>query len=94
MKPNKKEVYVVTLYRWGDRECHSYVTWAGRSKSAALKAADAEEEYRGGKYNAEVLEFGEDGRERRVIVPLKRHPDFCKSSALQSANASRTAFEG
>ena len=69
-------IYVVTMYRWGDRECHSYVTWAGRSKSAALKAADAEEEYRGGKYNAEVLEFGEDGKERRVIVPLVPHPRF------------------
>ena len=69
-------IYVVTMYRWGDRECHSYVTWAGRSKAAAKIAATEEEEYRGGKYNAEVLEFGEDGKEQRVVVPLMPHPDW------------------
>ena len=53
----KKSIYVVTMYRWGNRENHSYVTWAGTSRKRAFKESDDEEMERGGKYEAEIVEF-------------------------------------
>ena len=54
MKPT---VYTVHAYRWGDHERHSYIVGVYAKKHAALKAADVEENYRGGKYICEVLEW-------------------------------------
>ena len=54
MKPT---VYTVHAYRWGDRECHSYSVGVYSKKHAALKAAQTESDYRGGKYECEVLEW-------------------------------------
>ena len=56
----KNQVYSVTAYRFGDRERHSYVVGVYSKKHAALKAAIAEEDYRGGKYVCEVLEWDLD----------------------------------
>ena len=53
----KKSIYVVTMYRWGNRENHSYVTWAGTSKKQALEESEKEADDGGGEYVAEVLEF-------------------------------------
>lgn len=50
------EIYSVTAYRWGDREMHSYIVGLFSKKYAALKSAEFEEEYRGGKYLCEVRE--------------------------------------
>lgn len=50
-------IYTVTAYRWGDREKHSYIVGVYNQKDAALKAAEFEEDYRGGKYGCEVLEW-------------------------------------
>lgn len=55
MKPTT--VYTVHAYRWGDRELHSYSVGAYGKKYAALKAAEAETEWSGGKYECEVLEW-------------------------------------
>lgn len=70
-------VYTVHAYRWGDRECHSYTVGVYSKKHAALKAAETEADYRGGKYECEVLEWTLDsGREgghdayRKTIKPL------------------------
>lgn len=49
-------VYVVTMYRFGDREKHSYVLGVWSDKAEADKHANAEVDYRGGKYKADVLE--------------------------------------
>ena len=57
MKPT---IYTVHAYRWGDRECHSYTVGVFGKKYAALKAAETEEDYRGGKYECEVLEWALD----------------------------------
>lgn len=57
MKPT---VYTVHAYRWGDRECHSYSVGVYYKKHAALKEAKAERDYRGGKYECEVLEWAMD----------------------------------
>jgi hypothetical protein len=54
MKPT---VYTVHAYRWGDRECHSYSVGVYSKKHAALKSAKTESDYRGGKYECEVLEW-------------------------------------
>ena len=54
MKPT---IYTVHAYRWGDRECHSYSVGVYGKKHAALKAAETEQDYRGGKYECEVLEW-------------------------------------
>lgn len=46
----KKEIYVVTAYRWGNRENHSYNIGVFNKANAAMKCADSHTEYRGGKY--------------------------------------------
>jgi hypothetical protein len=74
MKPT---VYTVHAYRWGDRECHSYSVGVYSKKHAALTAAQTEWDYRGGKYECEVLEWTLDsgiaGRHSdgpKVVKPL------------------------
>ena len=64
----KQTVYTVRACRWGDRELHSYVVGVYSKKHSALKAAEIEEEWRGGKYECEVLEWvlGE-GMEGRIL---------------------------
>lgn len=54
---NKRKiiVYVTTMYRWADREKHSYVVGVYDNETLALKIAESEEMDRGGKYSAEVL---------------------------------------
>jgi len=56
----EETIYTVHAYRWGDRECHSYTVGVFGKKNAALKAAETEEDYRGGKYECEVLEWALD----------------------------------
>ena len=50
-------VYSVHAYRWGNRKDHSYPVGVYRTKNKALKAAEAEEQYRGGKYVCEVYKW-------------------------------------
>lgn len=72
-----QQIYTVHAYRWGDRELHSYSVGVYPKKHAALQAAEAETEYRGGKYECEVIEWV-IGRlsnvahrpEGKVILPL------------------------
>ncbi len=74
----KNTIYTVHAYRWGDREMHSYPVGVYSKKHAALKAAEAEEDYRGGKYECEVLEWvpdsayenGSPGMPHKAIKPL------------------------
>ena len=47
-------IYVVTAYRFGDRESHSYVVGAFDNEEESLKQANLEREWRGGKYECEV----------------------------------------
>lgn len=56
----KPTIYTVHAYRWGDRQCHSYSVGVFSKKHAALKAAQTESDYRGGKYECEVLEWALD----------------------------------
>jgi maltoporin len=50
-------VYIVQAYRWGDSNQHCYIVGVFSNEDAALTAADAEEDYRGGKYACEVVEW-------------------------------------
>lgn len=55
-----KYSYIVTAYRFGERELHSYVVGVYSTKTKALKYADIEEDFRVGKYSCEVLEVKVD----------------------------------
>jgi len=48
-------IYIITAYRFGDKENHSYVVGAFSTKDEAIRQAKKEEEWRGGKYDCEVI---------------------------------------
>jgi hypothetical protein len=50
------KVFVVTAYRWGSNENHSYVVGVYSTMERAKKAGDLEESYRGGKYSCHILD--------------------------------------
>lgn len=50
-------VYVVTMYRYGDKEKHSYVYGAFSTEATAREWGEKEKEYRGGKYEPEIIRF-------------------------------------
>lgn len=56
----KTTLYSVTAYRFGNRQRHSYIVGIYSSKTKALNAANVEEDYRGGKYNCEVIQVDLD----------------------------------
>ena len=53
-------VYIVTAYRRGERENHSYVVGCFLQGKQAKECADSHTEYRGGKYACavEMVKFG------------------------------------
>jgi len=63
-----ENIYVTTMYRYGDRESHSYVVYAGFSEKDAIKAGLDNKEYRGGKYYPEVIEMSNSIRKS---IPYK-----------------------
>ena len=70
---NIQLIYTIHAYRWGDRECHSYSVGVHLSEEQALKQAEHEEDYRGGKYKCEVLEWNlgyEGNQPPKVIMEL------------------------
>lgn len=88
----KQIVYTVHAYRWGDRELHSYTVGVYSKKAAALKAADAETEYRGGKYECEVIEFEVDnGGAGRIDNPGKTIKELPKINTLEALNNARSS---
>ena len=54
------KVYVVKMNRFGDDESHSYPIGVFTKKLAARKAGQAEEDWRGGKYEAQIWVFNTD----------------------------------
>jgi hypothetical protein len=50
-------IFVVTAYRYGDTEKHSYVVGAYTTKEKAEQAKNSEESYRGGKYECGIAEL-------------------------------------
>ena len=51
-----KTMFVVQAYRYGNKENHSYIVGIFDSVERAVKASEAETDYRGGKYDCEVYE--------------------------------------
>jgi hypothetical protein len=97
----QKPVYVVTMYRWGNRENHSYVAAVSLDADKARQMAEQEEIDRGGKYQAEVIEVpvdDTDGEKFIDILALKPHPAFSKGAdrgvlrELESAEAREKAM--
>ncbi len=81
----KPEVYTVHAHRWGNRDNHSYIVGVYPDKEQAIKAAEDEEQHRGGKYSCEVIEwtlgigYRDDARlEPKTIHPLTPHPHFAQ----------------
>ena len=63
-------VYVVTMYRYGDREAHSYVLGVYSTKTIAETEAVREKDYCGGKYVPEIIEMPvDDGRRGDKKLP-------------------------
>ena len=56
-------VFVTTMYRYGDREKHSYVLGVWSSREIAMQAGKIEALWRGGKYEPEVTEWKVDANE-------------------------------
>lgn len=56
-------VYVVTMYRYGNRENHSYVLGVWSSQEAAYKAGQVEMAWRGEKYSPKISVWGIDKNE-------------------------------
>jgi len=77
-------MYIVTMYRYANREAHSYVLGVWNEKRMVMKAAEKEEENRGGKYIAEIVEVIPDqvldGTEKTIVlnqkVPIGREYNF------------------
>ena len=66
------KIYVVTMYRWGDRECHSYVEGAYIDPVVAETMGEHEAIDRGGKYEYEILEFDSSDADHRIVwKPMK-----------------------
>ena len=51
------DIYVITAYRWGLRNGHSYVVNATHKRFHALRIAINEYNERGGKYGIEVIQI-------------------------------------
>lgn len=66
------KVFVVHSYRWGDRECHSYQLGVYSSEKRAWQVAEYEAEWRGGKYECEIIEYTVDEPNGRVVKALPR----------------------
>ena len=65
------------MYRWGFRENHSYVLYAGFSKHQAIVTGSTEQISRGDKYSPEVVEFTPgDVKTNKVVYSLEQNPDF------------------
>lgn len=80
--------FVVTAYRWGDNERHSYVVAVLPTLDAALAVKSEEESWRGGKYSCGIVEWEADraycaGYVPNWAVAPDRHPDIAHSGAAR-----------
>jgi len=69
-----QNVFVVTAYRYADKEAHSYVVGVFEQQYYACGIAEKEKDCRGGKYDCEVikveLNIWKDGN-RKIIKSLE-----------------------
>ena len=82
--------YVVTAYRWGDTERHSYVVSVCLSLAGAKAIARDEEESRGGKYACGIAYDDGSGNVPRMVRepelrPEIKHPGAARRDELSEA---------
>lgn len=66
-------VYVVTMYRHAGRDGHSYVIFVTDNERMAVHAEKLECEYRGGKYDGEIVKIKlNDSDRKRIVIPGKK----------------------
>jgi hypothetical protein len=70
------KIYIVTAYKFGERNNHSYNLGVFNKKNAAQKAADEHCDYRGRKYSCQVEQcelntFSNSGKHTKVIYTSK-----------------------
>ena len=63
IKESKNEIFVVTMYRYGDHDKHSYILGVWSTKSLAELYGKNEEVWRNNKYVAETTKWIIDGNE-------------------------------
>ena len=66
-------VYVINAYRFGDREAHSYLEAVLHDKEMAFKHAEYHENYRGGKYECEIIEYNMDTLSQVIIKHIGKN---------------------
>lgn len=78
------KIFTVAAYRWGSKENHSYIVGVYSTEKRALEVAAIEEEFRGGKYECEVLEWKVDfGLDSRYDDgPMSEYYDVIKEIGL------------
>lgn len=74
-----KTVYVVTMYRYGNHEKHSYVLGVWSTKKEAQRMGNVEELWRGDKYTAEITEWIVDANEFDQLDDVISKEDTLKS---------------
>lgn len=68
------QIYVVTAYRFGDREQHKRDIGVYDTEELALQEADkVQKEFRGGDYSCEIIRYSLDSTPR-IIKPLTSFP--------------------
>ncbi len=68
LREQVRPVYVVTMYRYGEREKHSYVYGAFSTEATAREWGEKEKDYRGGKYEPEIIKFYVDSPTDFLVV--------------------------
>lgn len=62
-KLKEKRAFITTMYRYGNRELHSYVLGVWSTREKAMQAGETEALWRGGKYEPEVTPWVIDANE-------------------------------
>lgn len=68
------KTYIVTAYKYGSRNNHSYVVGVYNDKYLAVDSAEEEEDNNNGKYVCEVLCFNKtNSRIYKTIRPIRHY---------------------
>lgn len=78
-------IYIVTMYRFGHRQGHSYVLVVTQNKDTAIAHANSEEHDRGGKYAAEIVGYKLDDPENWQVI--KKLDSFYKDKTNAICNS-------
>lgn len=88
---NATDIYMVTAYRFGDREKHSYVVGIYTDLAKAVVSCSDEENNRGGKYSCIIDQSVMNSPEipNKIVyetILYKQHQEEIKDSIIQKIN--------